>query len=563
MLGGYPRVTIGSSQLDKPLLEQVRGILTLTLDSRYMSSAGPSVTRRSFLQWLGAVGGSAVVFDAMMAWNLQAGEQPDPPDLMGRADGTKVAILGAGVAGLTAAYELGKVGYDCRILEARDRVGGRNVTARRGHVLKELGKDPQTCEFDDDPDQYLNYGPWRIPQHHTSVLHYAKEFNVPLQVFVNENDGAWVYREGVSGPLSGKKIRRRAAKADTRGYAAELLAKATEQDALDMPLSKEDKEKLLEYLVEEGYLDSEDRVYRGTGARGYEVDPGAGLQPGQQNDPYDFSALLQGEFGSAFESVKDYDQQPTMFQPVGGMDQIPKAFEEKVGHKITYSAEVQEIRHKEEGVQIIYKDRLGTSRQLEADYCICTIPLSVLQNIPNDFSKDMKQSMEAIAYTPTGKMGLQFKRRFWEEDDQIYGGHTDTNLPIFVVSYPSYGFHKQKGIVLGYYNFGSTAIEVGGMPHEQRVEHALKHGSKIHDQYRKEFETGFSVAWHLVPYSQGGWASHTSENRKKHYPRLNEPDGRVYLAGEHLSYLTGWQAGGIESAWKQIEKLHKRVKQNT
>lgn len=378
---------------------------------------------------------------------------------------------------------------------------------------------------------------------------------------MNENDGAWVYREGTEGPLSGKKIRTRAAKADMRGYTAELLAKATEQDALDMPLSQEDKEKLLEYLVQEGYLDSEDRVYQGTGARGYEVPPSGGLQPGQQNDPYDFSALLQGEFGSAFESVPSYSQQPTMLQPVGGMDQIPKAFEKHVGHKITYSAEVQEISHHDEGVQIVYKDRLGTTRQLEADYCICTIPLSVLQNISTDLSDDMKQAIEAVSYTPTGKMGLQFKRRFWEEDEQIFGGHTNTNLPIFTVSYPSYGFHKQKGIVLGYYNFGSTAAQVSGMPHEGRVEHALKHGSKIHDQYRQEFETGFSAAWHLIPYSMGGWASYSSDVRNRHYARLNEPDGRVYLAGEHLSYLTGWQAGAIESAWKQIEKLHKQARQ--
>lgn len=499
----------------------------------------------------------------MMAWNLQAAPQePQPPDLTGRADGTKLAILGAGMAGLTAAYELGKLGYDCQILEARDRSGGRNVTARRGHVLQEFGKDPQTCDFDDDSDLYFNYGPWRIPQHHTSTLHYCKEFNVPLQVFVNENDGAWVYREGTKGPLSGKKVRRRAAKADMRGYSAELLAKATDQDALDMPLSTEDKERLIEYLVNEGKLDSKDLVYRGTEDRGFQVSESAGLQPGQVNDPYDFSALLQGGFGSAFESVQGYDQQPTMFQPVGGMDQIPKAFEEHVGHKITYSAEVQEISHNDEGVQITYKDRFGTTRQLQADYCLCTIPLSVLQNISNDFSGDMKKAIGAVSYTPTGKMGLQFGRRFWEEDEQIFGGHTSTNLPIFTVSYPSYGFHKQKGIVLGYYNFGSTATEVSAMPHAQRVEHALKHGSKIHEQYREEFETGFSVAWHLVPYSMGGWASYSSDVRNKHYPRLNEPDGRVYLAGEHLSYLTGWQAGAIESAWKQIKKLHRRVRQD-
>ena len=91
----------------------------------------------------------------------------------------------------------------------------------------------------------------------------------------------------------------------------------------------------------------------------------------------------------------------------------------------------------------------------------------------------------------------------------------------------------------------------------ERIRHALAIGSKIHpDVYEREFESGFSVAWHLVPHSLGGWASWSGDARREHYPTLNEPDGRLYLAGEHLSYMTGWMSGAIESAWLQIEKIH-------
>jgi monoamine oxidase len=153
-------------------------------------------------------------------------------------------------------------------------------------------------------------------------------------------------------------------------------------------------------------------------------------------------------------------------------------------------------------------------------------------------------------------MGLQFGRRFWEEDDHIYGGHTTTDVGSNI-TYPSYGWQGQKGTVLAYYNFDATAIEVSAMSPEERIRYAIDLGMKVHgDAYEREFEAGFSVAWHLVPHSLGGWANWSADARRDHYPRLIEPDGRIFLAGEHLSYMTGWMSGAIESAWIQIEKIH-------
>ena len=78
-------------------------------------------------------------------------------------------------------------------------------------------------------------------------------------------------------------------------------------------------------------------------------------------------------------------------------------------------------------------------------------------------------------------------------------------------------------------------------------------------QYRENVEKSFSVAWHRVQYNMGGWAEWDEEGRRTAYPVLCQPAGRIYLAGEHLSYLTGWQAGAIESAWLQIAKLHRQA----
>lgn len=93
----------------------------------------------------------------------------------------------------------------------------------------------------------------------------------------------------------------------------------------------------------------------------------------------------------------------------------------------------------------------------------------------------------------------------------------------------------------------------------ERTEFALAAGEKIFPAYRASYESSFSVAWHRVQYSLGGWAEWTDAARKSAYPILLDGERRVLLAGEHLSYLTGWQAGAIESAWQQVDALHRRA----
>ena len=518
-----------------------------------------SMKRRDFLRLLGAAGGTAMVFGAMDAWGMASAQSAEaPPSLDGRADGKRVIILGAGLAGMTSAYELAKLGYETPILEARDFAGGRVQTARRGFTLTEVTGVTQRCTF--DHGQHFNHGPWRIPYHHRSTLHYTNLFDVPLHIMVNDNDNAWDYREEEGNPWSGERRRRREFTADMGGYTSQLLAKAVDQGALDQELSEDDRERLVNYLVLYGGLDRDDLEYRGVAGRGYDEDPGAGTNPGVPSDPHDFSDLLRNSVINGFRAAEGHTQKNTMFEPVGGMDAIAQGFERQVGHMIHYGQEVTEIQTNDDGVVVTVMDkRSGETREVEGDYCICTIPLSVLSQIPANFSADFAAAIQAPTYASTGKMGLQFGRRFWEEDDHIYGGHTTTNIGTNI-TYPSYDWQGEKGTVLGYYNFGSTAIEVSAMSPEERIRYALDIGKRVHgDVYEREFESGFSVAWHLVPYSLGGWASWSSDARRDHYPRLTEPDGRLFLAGEHLSYMTGWMSGAIESAWLQIEKLHEHA----
>ncbi|WP_050183144.1 flavin monoamine oxidase family protein [Domibacillus robiginosus] len=528
-----------------------------------MTKEQKSITRRDFLNQVGKVGGAVAVFGAMESLgflaspvmaNTSSYRAPAKSDLSSSGKtGKRVIILGAGIAGMTAAYELGKAGYDCHILEARGRTGGRNWTVRNGTQETEIGGIKQTATF--DKGLYFNAGPARIPQHHITI-DYCKELGVPLEVFCNANEFSYYYQEKVGG-LADQKIRKQAIKADTRGFVSELLAKAVNKSALDQELTKEDMEKLMDYLKREGDLSS-DYTYKGSSRRGYKELPGAGLQPGTIDTPYTPSALLQSGMMNNLSSDYSFTQQPMMFQPVGGMDQIPKALERQLPGKITFEAKVLEIRQSSNGTRIVYNVK-GKVKELTGDYCICTIPLPVLKSIPADFTPEMKKAIASIQYATTGKIGIQFKSRFWEQEDRILGGITTTNMDISQIWYPSSDFLTQKGIVVGYYNFGQNAVDVGNRSLAQRQSHALAQGGKIHKQYADEFETSFSLAWHKIKYSQGGWAEYSASDLKNYYPILNQPQGRIYLAGEHLSYMTGWMAGAFESARTAVSQIHEKV----
>jgi monoamine oxidase len=526
-----------------------------------------SLTRRTFLERVGKTGGSTAVYSAMSALGLLAIPRPAAFALNGRGTSKRIVILGAGLAGMCAAYELAKLGYDCHILEARMRSGGRCHTIRRGTVETDTDGHEQTCRFDEG--LYLNPGPARIPQHHVT-LDYCRELNVPIEMFNNDNQQAYLYKEN-AGPLSGKRVRMREARADMYGYTSELLAKAVSQSELDQRLTADDKSKLVEYLRAEGNL-SPDLFYKGAHTqpylpmdefpndrRGYRVNPGAGDQPGTPDDPFDMSALIQSGFGLYFQFPNELDQQMTMFQIVGGTHNLAKGFERKVGSKITFGAVVQEIRQSPNGVRVVYRETHGNAQEITGDYCICAIPLSVLKGISSDFSPAMQRAIAGVPYMAVGKIGLQFKRRFWEEDDKIFGGMSRTNMPITQIWYPATGFLGRKGVLVGYYNYGPNATAMSGQPHAQREAQALEQGAKIHPQYPKEFENSFSAAWHKTPYTMGGWAGYRGTARRDLYPVLNQPDGRIYLAGEHLSYLTGWMAGALESARKVCHDLHDRA----
>jgi monoamine oxidase len=507
------------------------------------TGSGP-LTRRTFIEQFGLVGGSTLAMTAMRSWDLMAQAGPRPV-LTGRPTGTRVVVLGAGVSGLTVGYELTKLGYDVKILEARDRVGGVNWTLRRGSTHTEIGAggETQVCKFDEG--LYHNGGPWRLPHWHTGVLGYCKELGVPLEIFVNEGEASYFYYEGDNlGPLANKRVRLREVKADMLGYTCELMAKVVDQGKLDLPLSAEDKERFVTFLVTEGYLDSADKAYKKTTARG----------PG---DPHDFKALLQSGLPNRIRSVIEGTGQAPMFQPIGGMDQIPKAFQRKLGDKITLGAEILSIHQSDTGVKVAYKNvRTGARTEIAADYCVSCLPLTILKNLDVNLSSEMMAAVKATPYSPSAKMGLQMKRRFWEEDDRIFGGHLYSNLPIGNFAYPSWGYFGNKGVLLGFYGSGQLSGLID-KPVAARIEHVLTHASKVHPQIRTEFETAYCTFWEKTQYSLGAFAG--GGGGPDRLATLGKPDNRIFIGCAAVSGNGGWQEGAIAAAWKQVKQLHERA----
>ncbi|MCY4486298.1 MAG: FAD-dependent oxidoreductase, partial [Deltaproteobacteria bacterium] len=245
------------------------------------------------------------------------------------------------------------------------------------------------------------------------------------------------------------------------------------------------------------------------------------------------------------------NQNPTLFQPVGGMDAIAKAFEKRVRPFMRHNSVVEEIRKTPAGVRVV-----AGGEAIDADFAICTIPATVLRDIPNDFSPKTRAVIESIKFVPAVKIAFQARRRFWEEDQAIYGGISWTDQDITQIWYPPYGYHRDKGIIMGAYIWGEKpGLRFGGMAPAERLRAAAAEGERIHPGYASEIETGVSRSWLKTPFQKGGWP----RSRHKSPEALQRPDGAIHFAGDQVSGLPGWQEGAVLGAHMAVNAINGRV----
>ena len=519
-------------------------------------------TRRQFLHGLGRVGGYGAVYTAMQALGLLAPATAAParpfalPTGSGIANGRpiKVGILGAGIAGLVAAYELQRAGYAVQVFEANDRIGGRVWTVRGGDTVVQDDRPDQHCSF--DPGLYLNAGAARLPTHHHTIHGYARSLNVPLEVMVNVNRSASFD--------FGKPVSERQAVNDTRGLLSELLAKAIDRGALDRELTGIDKQALLARLDGYGDLDKRHR-FRGSERSGFTDLPGGYDHAGTRVTPLDLRAVADRNFwgaGLGFEEI--FDQQAPMFQPVGGMDRIAHALYERVAPAVTMNCPVRRLRRTATGVTLHVGDA-ATPRQVDVDFVVCTLPVSMLSRLDSDFSTARKAVAARTPMAPSTKVAFE-ARRFWEDDDHIYGGLAWTQAENEVVWYPSSGFNSAKGVIVGAYAAGFTggenALRFSNRSAAERIAISTATIERLHPGRSQELTKPLTVGWAQCPWAKGVavfWDDMPG-GRGADYKLLCSPENRVVFAGEHLSYLPAWQEGAALSAQAAITLLQAQAR---
>ena len=346
------------------------------------------MNRRNFLLRAGQAGGYTAAFALMQALDLAPAATKVTKKNWSHDSGRgkTAVILGGGIAGLCAAYELQQAGFRITLLEARERPGGRNWTIRDGDEIEFSDGTTQTANW--QSTSYFNAGPARLPSIHKNILKYCHDLGVPLEVEINSSRSALLVNPNA---FEGKAIEQREAINDTRGHVSELLAKCINQSALDDELTPDDRLRMLDFLRTYGDLDRELK-YTGSERAGVSRLPGAGDVSEKLRQPLDMRQLLNADFWHGMLFEDEFDYQATMFQPVGGMDRIAYAFAKTLGKNILYNAPVTAIHKLDGGV------RVTTSRRTSG---IPSTPISASAPCPPPSCALLKTTFHRASNTPS------------------------------------------------------------------------------------------------------------------------------------------------------------------
>ncbi len=448
----------------------------------------------------------------------------------------KVVIIGAGLAGLVAGFELKRQGHDVTILEAQNRVGGRIYTLREPFA----------------PGLHAEAGGMRIPRAHDLTLRYCDLFGLPLRPFIMGNPKALVY-------MGGQRMTKEEADRDPsrlpfsvgpheRGRTADQLWETAIGDlrtlvaaegaaAWDHIVREYDQYSLYEFLRFKGW--SRGAIEYFTVLNFLESDMHNSLVE-----------ILREDLGGAWVDMSEI---------VGGMDGLPDAFFGRLRDEVRFGANVFAIDQDPDGVTVHYKTE-SARFSVRADHAIVTIPFSVLRSVEilTPFSAAKQRAIRQLNYHASTKVLFQVKRRFWEDEDGIYGGGTVTELPIRRMNYPTPDPTTSRGVLLASYTWGQDALQWGAMDEETRLEEALDDVERIHPAVRDAYEVGASHAWYSDRWARGAFAMFAPEQQTDLQADIVRPEGRIYFAGEHCSLYHAWIQGALESGIRAAREIHQR-----
>jgi monoamine oxidase len=446
----------------------------------------------------------------------------------------KVVIVGAGMAGLVAGYELMRAGHDITILEARGHVGGRVQTIRSPF----------------ESGLHAEAGAMRIPSAHHLTMGYVNKFGLKMIPFTMNNPKAYYYVEGQK-----RRIGETLAACDSFGFdlrpdechktakqhwhdalkpIMDILA-AQGPDAWPGIIKQYDHLSTREFLLNSGWSEAAIEMF-------------GIVENLESRMNASFVEILLAELGHAFTDMAQID---------GGMDLLPQAFLPALRGKIRFGCVLKSIDQSPTDVTLVY-NTVGGTRTIHADYAVITIPFSVLRHVEahKAFSREKERAIRELHYDASAKILFQCRRRFWEEDDGIFGGGSFTDLPVRSVYYPDHGRETGRGILVASYTWAEDAQRWGSLSHADRVSEALEDVAEIHPQVNDEFEIGASKMWHEDEFACGAFALFEPGQNLLLHKHIISSEGRIHFAGEHCSLVHRWIQGSIESALRAASDIN-------
>jgi monoamine oxidase len=447
----------------------------------------------------------------------------------------RVVIIGGGIAGLVAAFELRRQGHEPLVLEAQHRVGGRVKTIR-----------------DFAPGLYAEAGAMRIPRVHDLTLAYCELFGLTMRPFVMGNPNTLCFIDGKRMTVADADANPGQLPFDLADHEkgktwTQLWNEATAefrdqyeqggQDSLDDLLRSYDQYSIREFLQMRGFSEGALELYGVMSFRESNMNAAVVEQ-------------LREIVGKSFEDMQEI---------AGGMDRLPTAFYEQLKPYVRFGAEVTAVDQSPDSVTVHYKTGSGRFT-VRGDYAIVAIPFSVLRDIEilnTPFSREKQKAIRELNYNASTKILFQTRHRFWEQTDGIVGGTTVTDLPVRRVVYPSFSDpNEERGTLLASYTWGQDALRWGAMDSEAMVEQALEDVAQIHPEVTTEFELGATQDWYGDPFARGAFALFEPEQQTRLQASIVQPEGRIHFAGEHTSLYHAWIQGALESGIRAAKEIH-------
>ena len=497
------------------------------------------ITRRQFLRRLGIATGATLGLAPLH--DLRALVQPARP--------VHVVILGAGLAGLCAALELERRGHTCTILEAETtHIGGRARTLRF------------------DTGLYGEAGAMRVPKNHALPRHYIAEFGLSLSPFVQSNPEAFYF-------VRGRRVRIKDVSRLNDLYA---LTEAEREKRPD-DLWAGSLVKRLQALPPEERAELANLMPSSTALRAldqqslqqiFETD---GLSPAAIEFlavTYGMETLLGTALTEHLREEEDGVWTRGFDEIVGGADRLPAAFAARLKSKPRMGAEV--VRLEQDPVRgratAVYRDKDGRPFRVEGDFVLCTLPFPVVTRLEVEpaFSGAKQRAIRELNYDSSTKVLAVTRRRFWEQDDGIFGGGTYTDLPTATTWYPSDNAAARDpkvsgapAVFLASYSWGQAARRLATLPHTQRSALALTHLARVHPQLARtgEVRRTASWSWDNHRWSGGAFAWFMPGQWSALHRHVVAPEGRIHFAGEHVSLSHTWMQGALESALISVRAI--------